>query len=348
MCFTIPAAWEGLPVRAILRRLRVSHTQLVRLKALPDGILRNGSRVTVRAVLHAGDELSLHLEDTAPGNVLPSTSPVPVPILFEDEALLAAAKPAGIPTHPSRAHPRDSLESVLAASRAGRPPVFRVITRLDRDTSGVVLFAKTAHAASLLCEMIGEAARAASCDPAHARARGKEGAPIGISPETLTLLGARPPAAPSLFTPADPFLGKSVRKTYLALLSGELPADGRLRTLDTGIRRESEDSPRRVVCPPGEGSRAITRYEVVRVVRDRGEPFTLVRAYPFTGRTHQLRVHFAAIGHTILGDPLYGSPDSRIARQALHAAKLALPHPLTGEPLTLLAPLPQDMRALLG
>lgn len=130
-----------------------------------------------------------------------------------------------------------------------------------------------------------------------------------------------------------------IKKTYLALLDGVIdPSCGRIETY---ICREGESIVKRRVCDecaPG-AKIAITDYETVSVSCGR----TLVRAVPVTGRTHQLRVHFASVGCPITGDSMYGNASPLINRQALHAATLSFPHPSTGERITFEAPLPDDI-----
>ena len=101
----------------------------------------------------------------------------------------------------------------------------------------------------------------------------------------------------------------------------------------------------REICTPDAPDAEAARTEF-RVLA-RGEECTLVEAKPITGRTHQLRVHFASLGHPICGDALYGIPNNRIARQALHAEHLTFPHPTTGAILSLSAPIPRDMQELI-
>ena len=132
-----------------------------------------------------------------------------------------------------------------------------------------------------------------------------------------------------------------MQKTYFALVCGRVDA---VRVIESGIRRRAESIIFRETCPVGEGDFARTELApVVQIGED-----TLVRLTPRTGRTHQLRVHMAAIGHPIVGDDLYGSPDARIARHALHAATLTFPSPRDAAPITVRAPLPPDLRSLLG
>ena len=131
-----------------------------------------------------------------------------------------------------------------------------------------------------------------------------------------------------------------IRKTYLAILSGTLPdTEGLIRTY---MRRTAESVILRENCSEGEGGvPALTRYRVLAV----SEGHTLVECEPLTGRTHQLRVHFAGLGCPILGDDLYGAPSPLIGRHALHSHRLTFPRPSDGAEVTTESPLPQDMTA---
>lgn len=135
-----------------------------------------------------------------------------------------------------------------------------------------------------------------------------------------------------------------IRKTYVAVLEGTgLPDEGRI---ERPLRRSAESIIVREVCSPGDegATPAVTLYRVLA----RGGDCTLVEARPLTGRTHQLRVHFASLGHPIAGDDLYGFPNARCSRQALHARSLVFPHPSTGETMTFSAPFPPDLGRLIA
>ncbi|MBQ7354692.1 MAG: RluA family pseudouridine synthase [Clostridia bacterium] len=299
MIVTISRLWNEKTVSDFLRGVGYSHKAISRFKRLEDGILLNGTRVTVRAILHTGDTLSLAAEDRAEEQN-PYLEPVDLPleVLYEDEGILAVTKPPFMPTHPSMGHTGDTLANAVAfyLYRKDRPFVFRAVNRLDRDTSGTVLLCKDRYTAAALAGAMG---------------RGE------------------------------------IRKTYLALLSGELADDS--GKITAAIRRKEasiitrEAIPYRKGEPRPEGAQeALTRYEVV----ERLCGYTLVRAFPETGRTHQLRVHFAHIGHPIVGDTLYGSAHPTLSRQALHAESLTFPHP-DGSRRTISAPLPDDLQNLL-
>lgn len=129
-----------------------------------------------------------------------------------------------------------------------------------------------------------------------------------------------------------------IKKTYFAVLHGYPgQTEGRI---DAPIKRAEDSKILRTVAPDGAPSR--TRYRVLVG----NEMYSAVLASPITGRTHQLRVHFSSIGHRICGDTLYGYPCQYINRQALHAFCLSFPHPSSGEPMCVYAPIPKDIRAL--
>ena len=130
-------------------------------------------------------------------------------------------------------------------------------------------------------------------------------------------------------------------KKYIAILDGTISED--FGVIDTYMRRTAESIITREVCEPCEGAdRAITRYRVVL----RTPTHTMVMAEPITGRTHQIRVHFAHLGAPLVGDDLYGRESEDIKRHALHSASLSLPHPERDEEICVRAPLPYDMRSL--
>ncbi len=134
-----------------------------------------------------------------------------------------------------------------------------------------------------------------------------------------------------------------IEKHYLAVLDGELSA--REGIIDAYLHRTAKSIIVREVCSPDapDADAARTEFRVLAVQNGH----TLVKARPITGRTHQLRVHFAHLGHPITGDDLYGTPTEKIARHALHAYALTFPHPATQAPMTVYAPLPDDFLSLL-
>lgn len=286
MTIFIPTECEGRLLRSYLKyTLALSTGTVARLKARENGICVNGIRVTVRYVLHAGDRLDLAVDDTpdtATRTVLPVRGALDV--LYEDDHMIILNKPAGMPTHPSHGHLTDTLANALAYRYAtdGVPFVFRSMGRLDRNTSGIVVFAKTQAVSGFL----------GNC---------------------LT--------------------GHRVTKRYLAVLEGQLPADGCIHRIEVPIRLPANGVAMRTVCsdgtPPGTDCEyALTTYRVLLSDASR----SLVLAMPHTGRTHQLRVHFAHLGHPLCGDEVYGTPPENgipIGRQALHCLSLSFPLPFS-------------------
>lgn len=220
----------------------------------------------------------------------PEPEPIDISILYEDESLIAVDKPPAMVVHPTYRNWSGTLLNGLLWHVRGRAGVVpSVITRLDKDTSGVVLIALTPEV--------------------HARVQ-KDGA------------------------------AGHIRKEYLAVVRG-LPEPPR-GTITLPLGRSVED--RRIVVVTTAGQHCHTTYEVLAS----SDPYSLVRCELETGRTHQIRVHLAAQGWPIVGDRVYGEPDAAMARQALHAWRLALTHPLTRTPLEIEAAVPSDLQRLLS
>jgi 23S rRNA pseudouridine1911/1915/1917 synthase len=219
---------------------------------------------------------------------------IDVPVVYEDAEIVVVDKPAGLTVHPAPGHLHGTLVNALlarlpalaAAAGSLRPGI---VHRLDKDTSGLLVVARTDAAYRALT--------------AQVRAR-------------------------------------TVARVYLALVRGDL--GGPELVIRAPVGRHPTRRTRMAVVAGG-------RPAVTRVApRERFGDATLVECRLETGRTHQIRVHLAHAGHPILGDPVYGVPAAGIARQALHAWRLALTHPQSGAPLVFTAPPPQDFQALLA
>jgi len=243
--------------------------------------------------------------------------PVDVPVLYEDEHLLAVDKPAMLPVHPTARYHKNTLINVLKAQRPDAA-FLSLGHRLDRETSGVMLVSKTR-----------------ACD----RALKKQ-------------LEAR----------------TDIEKTYLAITWGiPHPGDGATTFRYERAVAPDDANPLRVKMRLSDAPEALHAATVFAIVETRtsasGSRYALVRCTLETGRQHQIRLHLASLGAPVVGDKLYG-PDERafaraadgeltaadsarleLPRHALHAARLALPHPITGLPLAIEAPLPADMRS---
>jgi len=291
--YLVDERMAGHTVLEVVRReLGISTKLLKHLKFREDGILVDGTRVTVRYVLSCGEVLSLAVEDEISGEKLLPVD-LPLPIAYEDEDVVVPSKSAEMPTHPSFGHYEDTVANALAYRYAevGIPFVFRPVNRLDRNTSGLLLIARNRRAAGTLFSSM---------------RRGE------------------------------------IRKLYLAILDGELPEDEGL--IETYMRRTAQSVIVRENCGPDEGGViARTRYRTL----SRKHGLTLVCAVPLTGRTHQLRVHFAGLGAPLLGDDLYGRSSELISRHALHSCALSFRQPTTGAVIQAVAPLPDDMRRVI-
>ncbi|MBE6587128.1 MAG: RluA family pseudouridine synthase [Ruminococcaceae bacterium] len=297
MTIVITEENQGKTIRDFLKKgLGFSSGLLKKLKARENGITVNGSFVTVRYVLKAGDTLCLADEDRAE-DTSPYIIPVDIPlkVAFEDSDVTVADKPRAMPAHPSFSHRDDTVANALAFRYSGSPYVFRPVNRLDGDTSGLMITANN-HLA------------------AHKLGRAMISGRIG--------------------------------KMYIAVLRSAPPEE--YGVIDLHMKRCADSIiTRRVADPSEEGARrAVTVYKRVYTDKDSGE--CVVIASPVTGRTHQLRVHFSAIGCPLIGDYLYGGDDERITRHALHAAYCSFPHPRDGETVHVYSSLPDDIRALIG
>jgi 23S rRNA pseudouridine1911/1915/1917 synthase len=286
-------------------QLSISRTQSARLVA--DKLVTiDGKPARASRILSRGERVTVRIPDQPPRKLEPRA--IPLTVVFEDEHLAVIDKPAGLVVHPAPGHWNDTLVNALVArgttlsgGAEGRPGI---VHRLDRDTSGLMIVAKT--------------------DLAHRR------------------LGAA-------------IAARRVRRSYAALAWGHL--DSSPVRVEAPIARHTQDRKRMVVSSRGRSARTdasvVARFDVV----------DLLRLELHTGRTHQIRVHLAHLGHPVVGDPVYGGGGSRrisgtqrrsaeaidraTPRQALHAAALAFRHPVSGAPLEFNSEWPEDLAATL-
>jgi 23S rRNA pseudouridine1911/1915/1917 synthase len=283
---------DRILVRRVTAVSRLSRT-LAR-QWIESGAVHVNDRPALRpsARVAGGDRVSVALPPSTIFRAEPAAEPIPIDLLYRDDGIAIVNKPAGMVVHPSYKQLEGTLLSGILWQFRGEPDLQPgIVTRLDKDTSGLVL--------------------------------------VALRPEVHAILQR------------DARAGR-IEKTYLAVVRGSpRPASGRILF---PLARDPEDRRRMTVTP--EGAPSETRYEVVRQLRPGAGGESLVRCELVTGRTHQIRAHLAAAGWPIVGDRTYGRPDPRIARQALHASRLALPHPLTRLRLDIESSLPSDIQAL--
>jgi 23S rRNA pseudouridine1911/1915/1917 synthase len=279
--------------RVLLRHLRdvpgISRNRIQKL--IDSGAVRVNDKPAPRISwrIAAGDELTIALPD-APARQRPKAESLPLDVVLEDDDFLVVNKPAGQVAHPAFRNASGTLLNALLAHAGGRW-VPALVNRLDKDTSGLVLVAKSS-----------------ATQTAFQRA---------MQRNTMT-------------------------KDYLAIVRGRpTPRKGRI---DLALDRDPWDR-RRVMVRDRGGQPSITLYERLDTSTDGS--LSAVRCRLITGRTHQIRVHLAARGWPILGDAVYGVKDARIGRQALHAWRLEFTHPRTGEMISVCAPVPADIAALI-
>lgn len=254
-------------------------------------VLLNGHPVKKRITPESGDEIEVCFQLTPESSLSPEA--IPLDILYEDEHLIAINKPAGMVVHPAPGHPTGTFVNALLAHcqslAPGSDPLRPgIVHRLDKETSGLLLAAKTPLAHQRLV---------------HA------------------------------------FATRQIEKTYLAICVGRPPN----LLLEAPIGRHPVHRKEMAVLPDT-GKEAVTQIQVLAF----NESISLALLRPRTGRTHQIRVHLKHLGTPVLGDPVYGrrkcNEEKKAPRQLLHAYRLQFTHPVTSSPLSLIAPLPQDLK----
>ena len=276
-------------VKEVLKaKFSMSDRLLLKLKKL-DRIYLNGDVTSVNHLVLENDLIECYLDyEEDNSNIVPIE--MPLNIIYEDEAYIVVNKPAGIPVHPSMDHYADSLSNGIAFyfNQIGLKKKIRPVNRLDKDTSGIVIFAKNEYIQECLVRQM---------------------------------------------------KSKEFIKKYIAVVNGNL---GNFEgTINAPIARKEGSIIER--CVNGTGDIAITHYKVLK----RNLDFDVVECILETGRTHQIRVHFAYLGHSLLGDTLYGTSSSLINRQALHAYEVEFTHPLSKKKVKYVANVPENLNKLM-
>ena len=254
-------------------------------------VLVDAAPARKKHVLRAGEEVVWQVPPPPPGIL--TAEPVPFTIVYEDDWLLVVDKPAGVVVHPAPGNEHGTLAQGLVAegARGGHESRPGIVHRLDKDTSGLLIVARSEEAYQALVAAMER---------------------------------------------------RDIHRTYVTLLSGRLPQDA--GTIDAPIGRHLRDR-KRMSLHTAAGKRAVTHFDVL----GRAPGFTLARVRLETGRTHQIRVHFSALGYPVAGDVQYGRPPrpEGLTRQFLHAARLAFPHPEDGREIACSSPLPPELAGFL-
>ena len=291
------------------RRAGFTKKQISQAKFRKDGIQKNGIQCRVTENLLPGDVLRVYLE-RADGESAEQLQKRKHPdigeslgqlhIVYEDEDILVVNKPAGLVTHPVGVHENDTLSDLVDAYFREKKESTRIrsIGRLDKETSGLLLFARNQIAAARL------------------QRQREEG---------------------------------TLKKTYLAVAAGIFPEEKKCGTICLPIGKDPENPLQMAVsadCSLAGSKPAITHF---RVLQELGNN-SLLKVWLETGRTHQIRVHMASVGHPLLGDTLYNHEEGSgvFKRAALHGWKLSFLQPFTGRKMTLEAPLPDDFITFQG
>ncbi len=298
----IPPSCAGMRLDQALAQLFDGYSRSRLTQWLKAGQVRvNGQQLRGRDKVWGGEQVEVHAELEEQTDW--QAEAIPLEIVYEDEQLLVINKPAGLVVHPAAGNPAGTLVNALLHHDAGLNTIPRagVVHRIDKDTSGLLVVARTLTAQKSLVEQL----------QAH-----------------------------------------SLLREYQAVVTGVLTAGG---TVDAPVGRHPVQRKRMAVVPNGKP--AVTHYRVVE--RFRAHCWICCRLE--TGRTHQIRVHMAHIHHALVGDPVYGGrlrlPKGcnesltetlrHFRRQALHAGRLGLVHPVSGETLEWKADMPADMESLL-
>jgi 23S rRNA pseudouridine1911/1915/1917 synthase len=292
----VPPELAGLRLDQALARLFPEHSRTRLQTWVRDGrVTVDAGRADVKRKVWGGERVAV-ARAPAPADDAYRPQAIALAIVHEDDALLVVDKPAGLVVHPGHGNREGTLANALLhhAPQLAAVPRAGIVHRLDKDTSGLLVVAKTPAAHTSLVRQLA---------------------------------------------------ARTVEREYLALVHGAVAADGHV---DAPIGRHRTARTRMAVSARGKPAR--TRYRVL----ERFAGATLLAVTLETGRTHQIRVHMQAIGHPLVGDPTYGrrgrgdGPLGSFPRQALHAARLKLMHPVTGRACEWRAPAPPDLGAALA
>jgi 23S rRNA pseudouridine1911/1915/1917 synthase len=302
----VPDTLGGLRLDQALARMFPEHSRSRLQHWLREGLVRLDARAAKpKQKIHGGEEVEIRPRPR-PETLAFRAEPIALDVVYEDDTVIVLNKPAGMVVHPASGNWRGTLLNALLEHAPGSAAIPRagIVHRLDKDTTGLLVAAKTVEAQTSLVRQL---------------------------------------------------QARTVKREYVALVHGSVRADGEV---SAAMGRHPRD--RKRMATVASGKPALTRYRVLK----RFEQATLLECSLATGRTHQIRVHMQSIGHPLVGETVYrgrrtSRSDSQLddpnaarldafPRQALHAARLAFEHPSSGRLVRFEAPLPADLRALLG
>ena len=308
--FTVSEEEAGLPLKKIIRNKYHFSSRLMTKIKYQDLLMLNGKTVPGYIVPKEGDIVTVSIPDEK-SHFEPED--IPVEVVYEDKDILVINKQAGVTCHPTKGHPNHTMANAITKYMEDKDEIFKIrfINRLDMDTSGILMIGKNGYAQAEINKQMSN----------------------GLT-----------------------------EKKYIAILLGEIKNEGDSPILiDLPIGRPFDDSKKRAVITDD----SVTSYpsKTIIEVLQASNGLSLVEITLLTGRTHQIRVHTSHIGHPVLGDPLYGDPEKEAElfgsnpsggdqvlsvpkRQMLHAKSFGFIHPVTGEKLTVTAPLPSDMEEI--
>jgi 23S rRNA pseudouridine1911/1915/1917 synthase len=293
VALTVPAECAGMRLDQALAKLLPEHSRSRLAQWVKDERVRIDGRAAIpRAKVWGGEALEVQ-PSADPRTLAAAPQDIALSVVYEDETLIVIDKPAGLVVHPGSGNWSGTLLNALLGHepRLAEVPRAGIVHRLDKETSGLLVVARTLQAQTDLVRQL---------------------------------------------------QARTVKREYAAVAHGVIARDG---TVEAPIGRHPVSRTRMAVV--SRGKPAVTHYRVLERYADA----TYVECRLETGRTHQIRVHLASIGHPLVGDPVYGKrsvkPALAFPRQALHARRLGLVHPASREAMTWESPVPGDMRELL-
>ncbi len=300
LIYFIPKSFDGKYLKDFLSAQGYSNELIKHIK--------NTLGLDMFRILHAGEDIKIEIIENEKSDIEPNDK-LKYEIIYEDEDMVIVNKPADMPIHPSQGNHTNTLGNALASHFNNQNFVYRPITRLDRDTSGVCLIAKNKFSASIFAEHISK----------NLIKRSYLGIVKGNVYNTLHI---------------NPNLKEFNNLNDMADLE---------IVVDTPIKRVDDSTIERCVAP--DGDKAITKVFGLKYYEKKD--LSLCKFILLTGRTHQIRVHMRHIGFPIIGDFLYNPDYTYIKRQALHSSELLMNHPITHEMMRFDAKLPDDMNEII-